>query len=854
MLKYKIFIYLFIINLSITNCNTNPVNKLQPNKKINHIKKTKYPKSNYKKSNNSFCNKIGSFVNNTKTILLTLLGFSSLNFASSTPNNWLKQNVDSLIQYAWDLNTFEDEFGIFGTRNDVDGMLNMYDYDGKFKWNFMIDNGKIDKINILEKIDDDFFAMGNSEFDDIYNIFYSRLNNTGGHKYTKRLGGNYYTRIHSLIKNNKGNYVGTGETKYSGPNRELLGFEFDSNLTILWINSYGGITSDIGYSIAETDNRYVFFGENTNFGIGIDSILVFSTFKNGTYTRGKVIGETEYDNGISLKRLSNNNLIGIAYITGSQNYHKLLILIFDENSKLLDAKLLEDLHFRPYNILVKSDNEIYIVGTSAIDTTKSNKVILKTNSQIKKVTAIIFENTESQKYDIISGIKLSPDEYLITSGFSFYYDSNSTYGKFDELFDINCVNITDYNLTDVTSTIHNQNVTLNTTTNLPYTFVDHTPNNIYSISLDQELICHSPTNSPTNPSMNPTTYPSLQPSIYPTIYPSLQPSINPIFNPNPNHTSKVIESNEGSISDNFNTTIDIDNKFNIINKKDFIFNLIIIISVLLLLSCCILALFILYKKIKKIKIAKEKEKEKEYRKSEYRKSEKRKLELNNNDLEPKPDNNLNMIELQNKKAKVNNIHGHENAELINNINILKTDNIEGNKTRDINMKEDEFEIKNDDFDIEGGINSDTNNQSIEIFTSRASIENVNNNINIQDQNEFEIEDSKQNIITSQHLINGNILNKHNKNESNNSIISTIKDEQNDNQLNEEEFIIEDDNQLNEGEFIIEDNNEIITNLGNNNQFTNDLIDINEYDQNNEEEQENEYEDDSHQMDNIQTIV
>ncbi len=127
-----------------------------------------------------------------------------------------------------------------------------------------------------------------------------------------------YTRpgvAHSILEINNGYIIlgYTSEANYSGNNDVYL-IRTDIVGDTLWTKTYGGTNDDIGYSIQKTpDNGFIFTGATFSFGAGGYDVYLIKTDSNGTLLWSKTYGglDNEYGNFVS------NTSDGGYIITGS---------------------------------------------------------------------------------------------------------------------------------------------------------------------------------------------------------------------------------------------------------------------------------------------------------------------------------------------------------------------------------------------------------------------------------------------------------------------------------------------------------------------------------------------------------
>lgn len=82
----------------------------------------------------------------------------------------------------------------------------------------------------------------------------------------------------------------------------------------LWTKTYGGIDSDCGYSIQQTnDGNYIIVGFTESFGVGQSDVWFLRCAENGDTQWAKTYGGTDYDYGWSVQQTLDNGYIVVGW-------------------------------------------------------------------------------------------------------------------------------------------------------------------------------------------------------------------------------------------------------------------------------------------------------------------------------------------------------------------------------------------------------------------------------------------------------------------------------------------------------------------------------------------------------------
>lgn len=117
---------------------------------------------------------------------------------------------------------------------------------------------------------------------------------------------------------------------------EIILFLFSSLIAqspdTLWIKTYGGVHTDVGYSIQQTfDRGFIIAGYTTSFGSGGTDIYLIKTDSLGDTLWTRTIGGTYYDYGYNVQQTSDSGFI-IVGETG-ETFSWLLYLVKTDNER-----------------------------------------------------------------------------------------------------------------------------------------------------------------------------------------------------------------------------------------------------------------------------------------------------------------------------------------------------------------------------------------------------------------------------------------------------------------------------------------------------------------------------------------
>ncbi|MEO0179894.1 MAG: hypothetical protein ABIM74_03645 [candidate division WOR-3 bacterium] len=135
-----------------------------------------------------------------------------------------------------------------------------------------------------------------------YDIFILKLASDGSLDWARTYGGTDYDNAYSIIQTTDGGYAITGYTSSFGAGgNDLFILKLASDGSLDWARTYGGTTTDRGYSIIQTvDGGYAVAGFTYSFGIG-NHLFILKLASDGSLDWARTFdGSMAPDGGYSL--------------------------------------------------------------------------------------------------------------------------------------------------------------------------------------------------------------------------------------------------------------------------------------------------------------------------------------------------------------------------------------------------------------------------------------------------------------------------------------------------------------------------------------------------------------------------
>src|SRR3990172_2192199 len=156
------------------------------------------------------------------------------------------------------------------------------------------------------------FGVGN------YDVYLIKTDANGNTLWTKTFGGTSSDEGYSAQQTTDGGFVITGYTgSFGAGNADVYLIKTNGSGDTLWTKTFGGIGIDYGLSAQQTtDGGYVIAGVTQSFGAGIDDVYLIKTDGNGDTLWTKIFGGTDIDEGYSVQQTTDGGFVITGY-TGS---------------------------------------------------------------------------------------------------------------------------------------------------------------------------------------------------------------------------------------------------------------------------------------------------------------------------------------------------------------------------------------------------------------------------------------------------------------------------------------------------------------------------------------------------------
>lgn len=148
-----------------------------------------------------------------------------------------------------------------------------------------------------------------------YDVWLIKTDALGDTVWTKTFGGTNYDRGYSVEQNSDGGYIITGNTKsYGSGNYDIWLIKTDALGNTVWTKTFGGSSLDIGNSVKQTlDGGYVIVGYTDSYGAGSSDLWLIKTDALGDTIWTKTFGGNSSDLGYSVQQTLDGGYIICGY-------------------------------------------------------------------------------------------------------------------------------------------------------------------------------------------------------------------------------------------------------------------------------------------------------------------------------------------------------------------------------------------------------------------------------------------------------------------------------------------------------------------------------------------------------------
>lgn len=234
--------------------------------------------------------------------------------------------------------------------------------------------------SVLNTNDGGYMVTGTVRNGTSNDVFLLKLNAIGDTLWTKTYGGTGFDGGIDLKPTSDGGYIVVGGTTSSGAGtNDVLLLKTNSTGSLMWAKTYGGSNYDVGNSVVETSDGYLFSGSTSSFGAGLTDQYLIKTDFTGNLVWSQTLGSTHDEFAESIQKTTDGNYIvtGTTDSTGSTANWVSLIKINNAGDTLWTKRYNKGVGLS----VNQTTNGGYIIGgTSNNYTSNGNAYLIKTDA------------------------------------------------------------------------------------------------------------------------------------------------------------------------------------------------------------------------------------------------------------------------------------------------------------------------------------------------------------------------------------------------------------------------------------------------------------------------------------------
>jgi len=233
---------------------------------------------------------------------------------------WTRTYGGNDTDYAWTIQQTADNGYIIGAHSGSFGAgshdvyLIKSDLNGDVIWTRVYGGSSADGAYSVEQTTDGGFIIAahvNSFGAGLHDVYLIKINNKGDTLWTKTYGGSNQDRLRAVHQTTDGGYILVSETlSFGAGNADVYIIKTDSIGNLMWTKTYGGSFSDYGYSVRQTtDGGYIIAGHTQSFGAGSTDVYLIKTDSIGSLMWAKTYGGSSTDYGYSVRQTTDGGYI-----------------------------------------------------------------------------------------------------------------------------------------------------------------------------------------------------------------------------------------------------------------------------------------------------------------------------------------------------------------------------------------------------------------------------------------------------------------------------------------------------------------------------------------------------------------
>ena len=254
-------------------------------------------------------------------------------------------------------------------------------------------------------------------------VYLIKTNANGDSLWTRTFGGSSSDEGYSVQQTIDGGYIIAGRTmSYGAGGSDVYLIRTDASGSEEWSQTFGGSSGDYGYSVQQTtDGGYIITGRTESYGTGSSDVYLIKTDANGNESWTQTFGGSGYDRGYSVQQTTDGGYIvaGHTYSYGTGSADVYLIKTDTNGNESWSQTFGEISYERGYSVQQTTDGGYIIAGyTYSYGAGYSDVYLIKTDADGDTLWTQTFGGSSN---DVGESIQQTTDGGYIVAGYTESY-------------------------------------------------------------------------------------------------------------------------------------------------------------------------------------------------------------------------------------------------------------------------------------------------------------------------------------------------------------------------------------------------------------------------------------------------